>query len=214
MAEPWKLLLVDDHQVVRLGLRALFATVAQVVVVGEAGTVAAALAEAHRCQPDVVLLDVRLPDGSGVEACREIRSRRPETQVVMLTSYADDDAVVASILAGAAGYLLKQAEPARLIEAVVIVARGGSLLDPHVTQAVLARMRQLATQPQADPLAQLTEQERSILPLIAQGKTNRQIATALCLSEHTVKTYVSNILQKLQLARRAEAAAFMAARQR
>jgi two-component system response regulator DevR len=207
-----RLLLVDDHHVVRLGLRALFETAPQVAVVGEAGTASEALTQARRCLPDVVLMDVRLPDGSGVEACREIRSQRPETQVIMLTSYADEDAVVASLMAGAAAYLLKSTDPERLIEAVEVVAHGRSLLDPGVTQTVLEWMRRVATQPQDDPLAELSEQERRILPLIAQGKTNREIAAALYLSEHTVKDYVSSILRKLNLARRAEAAAFITAR--
>jgi DNA-binding NarL/FixJ family response regulator len=207
-----KLLLVDDHRVVRLGLRALFETVPQFVVVGEAGTVAEALVAARQGQPDVVVLDVRLPDGSGVEACREIRSERPRTRVLMLTSYADEDAVVASIMAGAAGYLLKQSDPDRLIEAVEIVARGGSLLDPAITQTVLQWIQRLGTRAIEDPLLALSDQERRILPLLAEGKTNREIAAELYLSEHTVKTYVSNILQKLHLSRRAEAAAFIARR--
>jgi two-component system response regulator DevR len=211
-ASPVKLLLVDDHRVVRLGLRALFETVPQFVVVGEAGTVAEALVAARQGQPDVVVLDVRLPDGSGVEACREIRSERPRTRVLMLTSYADEDAVVASIMAGAAGYLLKQSDPDRLIEAVEIVARGGSLLDPAITQTVLQWIQRLGTRAIEDPLLALSDQERRILPLLAEGKTNREIAAELYLSEHTVKTYVSNILQKLHLSRRAEAAAFIARR--
>jgi DNA-binding NarL/FixJ family response regulator len=211
-ASPVKLLLVDDHRVVRLGLRALFETAPQFVVVGEAGTVAEALVAARQGQPDVVVLDVRLPDGSGVEACREIRSERPRTRVLMLTSYADEDAVVASIMAGAAGYLLKQSDPDRLIEAVEIVARGGSLLDPAITQTVLQWIQRLGTRAIEDPLLALSDQERRILPLLAEGKTNREIAAELYLSEHTVKTYVSNILQKLHLSRRAEAAAFIARR--
>lgn len=211
-ASPVKLLLVDDHRVVRLGLRALFETVPQFVVVGEAGTVAEALVAARQGHPDVVVMDVRLPDGSGVEACREIRSERPRTRVLMLTSYADEDAVVASIMAGAAGYLLKQSDPDRLIEAVEIVARGGSLLDPAVTQTVLQWIQRLGTRAIEDPLLALSDQERRILPLLAEGKTNREIAAELYLSEHTVKTYVSNILQKLHLSRRAEAAAFIARR--
>ncbi|HZS02162.1 MAG TPA: response regulator transcription factor [Chloroflexota bacterium] len=212
MADAVKLLLVDDHRVVRLGLRTLFETAPQFQVVGEAGTAAEAVAAARRNPPDVVLMDVRLPDGSGVEACREIRSEHPRTRVLMLTSYADEDAVVASIMAGAAGYLLKQTDPERLVEAAEIVAGGGSLLDPAVTQTVLQWMRRLGAQAPSDPLIGLSEQERKILPLLAEGKTNREIAAQLYLSEHTVKTYVSNILQKLHLSRRAEAAAFIARR--
>ena len=209
-----KLLLVDDHEVVRLGLRALFGTVAHITVAGEAATVAEAVAVARRCQPDVVLMDVRLPDGSGVDACRQIRSESPRTRVLMLTSYADEEAVVAAVMAGAAGYLLKQTDSERLIEAVEVVARGDSLLDPSITRTVLEWMRRLGVQASSDPLIGLSEQERKILLLIAEGKTNREIATTLILSENTVKTYVSNILQKLNLTRRSEAAAFFATRRR
>ena len=213
MNEPHvKLLLVDDHKVLRLGLTSLFATVPHFTLVGEAGSVAEAVEAARRLEPDVVLMDVRLPDGTGVEACRDIRSERPATRVLMLTSYADEDAVVASILAGASGYLLKQTDPERLVEAVEAVARGESLLDRAVTQTVLTSMRKLSTPGADDPLADLSERERKVLPLIAEGKTNRQIAVDLGLSEHTVKTYVSNILQKLHLTRRAGAAAFIAQR--
>ena len=208
-----RLLVVDDHQVVRLGLATLFETVPGVKVVGEAGSMAEAVAQARRCRPDVVLMDVRLPDGSGVEACREIRSQQPETHVVMLTSYGDEDAVVASIMAGAAGYLLKHADVNRLVDAVQSVSRGESLLDPAITELVLNRVRRLTAQAGDDPLAGLSEQERKILPLIAEGKTNREIAAALCLSEFTVKKYLSHIFQKLNLARRSEAAAFIARHQ-
>ncbi|MFN0070535.1 MAG: response regulator [Chloroflexota bacterium] len=209
-----RLLLVDDHKVVRLGLAALFATVEEVQVVGEAGTMADALQETRTSQPDVVILDVRLPDGSGIDVCREIRSMRPETQVIMLTSHADEDAVVAAIMAGAAGYLLKQTEPERLIDAVRSAADGNSLLDPAVTRIVMERMQRLGAGGEIDPLAALSESERRVLPLIAEGKTNREIAAKLMFSEHTVKTYVSNILQKLNLSRRAEAAAFIAQQHR
>jgi DNA-binding NarL/FixJ family response regulator len=208
--EEIRIMLVDDHNVVRLGLTSLFGTVPHFKVVGEASSSAGAVSEARKTLPDVVIMDVRLPDGSGVEACREIRSIRPQTRVIMLTSYSDEDAILDSILAGAAGYLLKQIEPSRLIEAVEEVANGGSLLDPAVTQTVLTWMRRHGTLDPTDPLATLTEPERRILPLIASGKTNREIATTLYLSEHTVKSYVSNILQKLHLNRRAEAAAFIA----
>jgi len=209
---PVKLLLVDDDPVERLGLRTLLGTAAQFAVVDEAGSVAEALLEARRCHPDVVLLDVRLPDGSGVDACRELRSERPATRVLMLSAYDDEDAVIASILAGASGYLLKHTVLDRLLEAVDLVARGGAMLDPGVTGMVLRWMRHAAAGSQDDPLAGLTGQERKILPLIAEGKTNREIAAALYLSEHTIKTYVSSILQKLHLTRRAEVAAFIARR--
>ncbi len=210
--ERIRILVVDDHEVVRLGLKTLFRTVPGCEIVGEAGTVSEAIAAAEQSRPDVVLMDVRLPDGSGVEACREIRSARPETRVIMLTSFADEAAVVASITAGAAGYLLKQADLDRLVEAVHVVARGGSLLDPSVTATVLSWLQRVGRRPMDDPLAGLSEQERKVLPLMVEGKTNREIGQALCLSEHTVKTYVSNILQKLHLARRGEAAAYLARR--
>jgi len=212
MTEPFlKLLLVDDHAVVRFGLKALFETAGSYVVVGEAATAAAAVEAARRRAPDVVLMDVRLGDGNGIEACREIRSQRPQTRVVMLTSYPDEDAVLASVTAGASGYVLKESDPERLLEAVEVVARGGSLLDPRVTEGILERLRRQPTQAD-DPLPELSEQERNILPLLAEGKTNREIAAELCLSEHTIKSYVSNILKKLHLCRRAEAAAFIASR--
>jgi two-component system response regulator DevR len=207
------LLVVDDDWVVRAGVEAALGTVPHFLVVGEAGSVAAAVVEARRCRPDVVLMDVRLPDGSGVEACREIRSELPHTRVLMLTAYADEDVLVASILAGASGYLLKQSPVDRLIEAVELVAHGGSLLDPAVTTTLLERMRRLSGHAPADPLATLSEQERKVLRHIAAGKTNRQIAATLDLSEHTVRTYVSNILRKLHLPRRAQAAAFIAKHQ-
>lgn len=209
---PIRVLLVDDHQVVRIGLATLLAAVPRFEVAGEAGDLAGAVAEARRCRPDVVLMDVRLPDGSGIEACREIRSDRPDTRVIMLTAYPDEDAVVQAILAGAAGYFLKQGDTARLVEGIEIVARGGSLLDPATTEAVLQWMRRAVAEQGSDPLAALNEHERNILPLIAEGKTNREIAGALYLSEHTVKGYVSSILRKLHLNRRAQAAALSAQR--
>ena len=211
-----RLLLVDDHAVLRLGLRTLFERSGDFLVVGEADTVAGSIAAVREHQPDVVIMDVRLPDGNGVDACREILSERPDTQVVMLTSYSDEERVMASIMAGAAGYLLKETAPRRLIEAIKTVARGGSLLDPGVTRVVLDRLRRTGHSSPEDPLlvAGLTHQERRILPLIAEGKTNRAIADELVLSERTIKTYVSNILQKLHLHRRAGAAAFSARQHR
>jgi two-component system response regulator DevR len=214
MSKPCiRLLLVDNHQIVRIGLATLFRTVPHFLVVGEGGTVAEAVAQARQCSPDVVLMDVRLPDGSGIEACRQIRSERPEARVLILTSYSDEEAVIASIMAGAAGYLLKDTEAEKLIEGIEAIARGGSLLDPAVTQTVLSWMQRPGVQVPGDPLTELSEREREILPLIAEGKTNRGIALMLFLSEYSVKSYVSNILQKLHLARRAEAAAFMARRE-
>jgi len=206
-----KIMLVDDHEVVRMGLRTLLERRPGFTVVAEAGSVAEAVAGAHHAQPDVIVMDVRLPDGSGIEACREIRSARPDTRVIMLTSYADDQAVYGSIMAGASGYLLKQTRGQSLAEAIERVAAGESLLDPGITDKVLARMRQLAAG-ETDELATLSPQERRILGLIAEGKTNKEIAEEVFLSDKTVKNYVSSILSKLNLRRRSEAAAFIAER--
>ncbi len=208
-----RILLVDDHEVVREGLRALLARREGFEVVGQAGTVEQAIAEAARSEPDVIVMDVRLPDGSGIEACREIRETRPETKVIMLTSYADDDAVFASILAGAAGYVLKQTRGSALADAIAAVARGESLLDAAVTQKVMERVRSASQRKADDPLDALTEQEHKILALIAEGKTNKEIAAEVYLSDKTVKNYVSNILSKLNMRRRSEAAAFIARRE-
>ena len=206
--EKTRILLCDDHEVVREGLRGLIARQPGMSVVGEAGTVAEVIEAAARTKPDVVIMDVRLPDGSGVEACRTIREARPETKVIMLTSYADDEALFASIIAGASGYLLKQTRGQAVVDAVVAVASGRSLLDPDVTGKVLERVRQGRGDDPA--LASLTEQERKVLAELAEGHTNREISETLFLSEKTVKNYVSRILDKLGLSRRAEAAAYMA----
>jgi DNA-binding NarL/FixJ family response regulator len=211
MPEQIRVLIVDDHEVVREGLRALLRRKPQLTVVGEAESVASAVAEARKTEPDVVVMDVRLPDGSGVEACREIRSRRPETKVLMLTSYADDDAVFASIMAGATGYLLKQTHGQTLVDAIERAVRGESLLDPAVTQRVLERVRNAGSS-KDDELSLLSEQEQKILDLIAEGKTNKEIAQEIFLSDKTVKNYVSSILSKLNLRRRSQAAAFIARR--
>jgi DNA-binding NarL/FixJ family response regulator len=208
-----RILLVDDHDVVREGLRALLGRRPGFEIVGQAGSVAEAVAEAARTEPDVVVMDVRLPDGSGIEACREIREARAATRVIMLTSYADDDAVFASILAGASGYVLKQTRGSALADAIEAVARGESLLDPAVTQKVLERVRSATERKSDDPLASLTEHEHKILALIAEGKTNKEIAQEIFLSDKTVKNYVSSILSKLNLRRRSEAAAFIARRE-
>ena len=207
---PLRLLVVDDHEVVRQGLVALLDRRDEFQVVAEAGTVAEAIAAAHRFEPDLVVMDVRLPDGSGVEACREIRSERPETRVVMLTSYPDEEAVLSAIIAGASGYLLKQIRGRDLVAALQSVARGDSLLDPGVTERVLERVRRAASGGEQDELSQLTAQERKILLLVAEGKTNKEIAGEVFLSDKTVKNYVSSILSKLNLERRAQAAAFVA----
>jgi two-component system response regulator DevR len=206
--EKTRVLLCDDHEVVREGLRVLIARQEGMSVVGEAGTVAEAIDAAARSKPDVVIMDVRLPDGSGVEACRAIREARPETKVIMLTSYADDDALFASIIAGASGYLLKQTRGQAVVDAITAVAAGRSLLDPDVTGKVLERVRQSRDEDPA--LASLTEQERKVLAGLAEGHSNREISEKLFLSEKTVKNYVSRILDKLGLSRRAEAAAFVA----
>ena len=206
-----RVLIVDDHEVVREGLRSLLRRRSDMTVVGEADSVASAVEEAQRSQPDVVVMDVRLGDGSGVEACREIRAERPDTKVIMLTSYADDEAVFSSILAGASGYLLKQTRTQALADAIGRAMAGESLLDPAVTERVLERVR-TAGSGKDDELSLLSEQERKILDLIAEGKTNKEIAQEVYLSDKTVKNYVSSILSKLNLHRRSEAAAFIARR--
>jgi len=210
MAEQVRVLIVDDHEVVREGLRTLVQKRTDFIVVGEADTVASAVAEAQRARPDVIIMDVRLRDGSGVEACRQIREEQPDAKVLMLTSYADDEAVLASIMAGASGYLLKQTRSRELTDALRRVAAGESLLDPGVTARVLERLRSGAMPDQE--LALLSEQERRILGLIAEGKTNKEIAEEVFLSDKTVKNYVSSILSKLNLRRRSQAAAFIAER--
>jgi two-component system response regulator DevR len=204
------LLIVDDHEVVRQGLAALLGRRPGFQVVAEAGTVAEAVAAARKFRPDLVVMDVRLPDGSGIEACREIRAEMPDTRVIMLTSYPDEDAVLSAIIAGASGYLLKQVRARDLVAALEAVGRGESLLDPAVTGRVLDRVRRIATTDHPDELAQLTSQEQKILLLVAEGKTNKQIAAEVFLSDKTVTNYVSSILAKLNLERRAQAAAYMA----
>jgi DNA-binding NarL/FixJ family response regulator len=200
--------LVDDHEVVRTGLRTLLEANEDIQVVGEAGTAADALIRIPLARPDVAVLDVRLPDGSGVEVCREIRSDLPNTACVILTSYADDEAMVSAVMAGAAGYLLKQVGGMDLVQNIRRAAAGQSLIDPPVRQRVLDRMRGGSD---VDPrLASLTPQERRILDLIAEGKTNREIGQTLFLAEKTVKNYVSNLLAKLGMQRRTQAASYAA----
>ncbi|MFQ6019195.1 MAG: response regulator [Dehalococcoidia bacterium] len=206
-----RILIVDDHEVVRMGLRSLLERRPGFLLVGEAAGMAESIRVAQQSQPDVVIMDIRLPDGNGVEACREIREANPDTKVIMLTSYADDEALFGSIMAGASGYLLKQTRGQALAEAIERVMRGESLLDPSVTDKVLERMRRLAAG-ETDELAALSPQERKILALIAEGRTNKEIAEEVFLSDKTVKNYVSSILSKLNLHRRSEAAAFMAER--
>jgi two-component system response regulator DevR len=200
--------ILDDHEVVRAGLRAMLDATDDLVVVGEAGTVAEALVLIPASRPQVAILDVRLPDGSGVEVCREIRSSLPDIICVMLTSYADDTAIYAAILAGAAGYVLKQVGGPRLVDEIRRAGAGDTLIDPEVTEGVLARLRQ---GPREDErLAALTPQERRVLDLIAEGRTNRQIAAAMFLAEKTIKNYVSNLLTKLGMQRRTQAASYAA----
>jgi DNA-binding NarL/FixJ family response regulator len=201
--------MVDDHEVLRLGLRTLFSEAGGFEVVGEAGTMAEAISKARELDPDVILMDVRLPDGSGVEACREIRTQRPQTCVLFLTSYADDAAVLATILAGAQGFLLKEVGSDELLRAVRTVAGGQSILDPAVTQRVLARVQTLWSSTSTDPKGEaLSPQEHRVLALVAEGKTNKEIAVALNLSEKTVGNYLSNVFQKLNISRRSQAAVY------
>ena len=201
-----KVLIVDDHDIVRQGLAMLLARQEDLLVVGEAGTVAEAVKKAGDLEPDVVVLDIWLPDGSGVEACREIRDNNKNIKVLMLTSYSDDEAVMGSIMAGASGYLLKEIRSQEIVDAIRTVGEGRSLLEPSVTAGVLERVRRRREE---DPLAQLTEQEHRILELIADGCTNREIAGEVNLSDKTVKNYVSNILGKLEVSRHSQAAAFL-----
>ncbi len=208
---PFRVLVVDDHEVVRSGLVALLVRQEAFQVVAEAGTVAESIEQARRHHPDIVIMDVRLPDGSGIEACRAIRAELPDSRVVMLTSDPDEEAVLSAIVAGATGYLLKQIHGHELVAALETVGRGGSLLDPAVTERVLERIRRIASgATETDEISQLTSQERKILLHVAEGKTNKEIATEIFLSDKTVKNYVSSILAKLNLERRAQAAAYMA----
>jgi DNA-binding NarL/FixJ family response regulator len=207
---PLRILLVDDHEVVRDGVKALLQATDDIIVTAEASSVREAVDEADRARPDVVVMDVRLADGSGIEATREIRARHPKTAVIMLTSFADDEALFASIMAGASGYVLKQVKGGELVRAIRTVGKGESLLDPAVTSAVLDRLRKGKHLLKDEKLARLSPQEERILSLVADGKTNREIGEELHLAEKTVKNYVSSILSKLEVARRAEAAAYLA----
>jgi two-component system response regulator DevR len=199
-----RVFLLDDHEVVRNGLRALLESEADIEVVGEADTAALAIARIPAIKPDVAVLDVRLPDGDGIEVCREIRSVMPELACLMLTSFADDEALLAAIMAGAAGYLLKQVRGTELVDSIRRVGQGESLLDPALTELVMKRLRGGGD----DRLQKLTDQERRILDLVAEGLTNRQIAERMYLAEKTVKNYVSNMLAKLGMQRRTEAAVY------
>jgi two-component system, NarL family, response regulator DevR len=209
-APPLRVMLVDDQEVVRGGVKALLAANEDIVVTAEAASVREAIDEAERARPDVVVMDVRLADGSGIEATREIRARRPKTQVLMLTSFADDEALFASIMAGASGYVLKEVKGGELVRAVRAVGAGQSLLDPAVTSQVLDRLRRGKHLMKDEKLARLSPQEERILQAVAEGKTNKEIGDELSLAEKTVKNYVSSILSKLEVGRRAEAAAYLA----
>ena len=203
-----KVVLVDDHEVVRQGVRALLESAGDIEVVGEAGTAAEAVRRVGYESPDVVVMDLRLPDGTGIEACRDIRSRFPETKVLMLTSYADEEALLAAIMAGASGYVLKRIRSGELVDSVRRVGAGESLLDAEMTEKLFEKLRGEDT---SDPLLRrLSPQERKILDGIARGLTNREIAEELFLAEKTVKNYVSNVLAKLEMSRRSEAAAYAA----
>ena len=199
-----RVFLVDDHEIVRRGVRDLLETEPDITVTGEAGTAASALA----LKPDVAVLDIRLPDGDGVTVCRDLRSKMPHLACLMLTSFSDDDALFDAIMAGAAGYVLKQIRGTDLIGAIRTIASGQSLLDPQAAATLMRRMRDQATT--TDPLATLTDQERRILALIGEGLTNRQIGDRLYLAEKTVKNYVSALFAKLGMQRRAQAAAYAA----
>jgi len=203
-----RVFLLDDHEIVRRGVRELLEAEDDLVVVGEAGTAEEAVGRIAATNPDVAVLDVRLPDGSGVEVCRDIRSARPDLACIMLTSFADDEALFEAIMAGAAGYVLKQIRGSDLVDAVRRVAGGQSLLDPDVTAKVLERLRRGPDEDER--LRHLTEQERRILTLLADGLTNRQIADEMFLAEKTVKNYVSNLLAKMGMSRRTEAAVYAA----
>jgi len=203
-----KIILVDDHEVVRIGLKTLLARHPDFEIIDEAGNATQAIEKTLRLKPDVVLMDIRLPDQSGIAACREIVAQQPATKVVMLTSYAEDDLLFDAIVAGASGYVLKQIGSDALVNALHAVGRGESLIDPALTQKVFARVRESARRGNQNAFVKLNEQEVKILALVAEGKTNREIAAQVFLSEKTVRNYVSSILAKLNLSSRAQAAAY------
>lgn len=203
-----RILIVDDHDVVRMGLKALIQQHPHLRVVAEAGTGEEAIEQALVCQPDVVIMDIRMPGMSGVDACRQITQKLPSTRVVILTTYAEDDLLLSAIRAGAAGYVLKRIGSSNLIETIERVARGESALDPAMAEAVFNQIRQNPTNKEAQIFSALTTQEMRVLTLISEGLTNREIAGKLFLGEGTVRNYVSNLLSKLNLSNRAEAAAF------
>ncbi len=203
-----RILLVDDHEVVRLGLKALLERHPQFDIVGEASTAREALEQVAALHPDVVVMDIRLPGTSGIEACEDITSHFPETRVLMLTSYAEDEMLFSAIRAGASGYVLKQIAGEELVHALEAVSRGEALLDPAVTQRVFQEVRRAVKEEEASAFVHLSQQEKHVLLLVSEGKTNREIAKALFLGEGTVRNYVSSILSKLGVNNRAEAAAY------
>jgi DNA-binding NarL/FixJ family response regulator len=210
MTDTLKVMLVDDHEIVRQGLRALLEAEEDIEVIAEADSGKKAVEVALSLKPSVVVMDVRMPGGSGVEACRDIRDRDPNIQIIMLTSFSDDEALFNSIMAGAAGFVLKQIRGHDLVDAIRTVGAGESLLDPSVTKRVLERLRKAKFDDKDAKLSRLSPQEERILDLIGEGMTNREIAERIHLSDKTVKNYVSTILQKLEVARRAEAASYVA----
>ena len=205
--EPVRVLIVDDHEVVRVGLRTVLSRQDGINVIGEVATAADAVTESCRLQPDVVLMDVRLSGGSGVDACRSIRDSCPATRVLFLTSYQDDEGVLAAIVGGASGYLLKQVNAEGLLRAIHAVAQGQSVLDPAITQPLLTRMRLQKEEALESKQTALSTQQQRVLALVAEGKTNKEIGSALELSDKTVKNYIRFIFQKLKVTRRAQAAA-------
>lgn len=207
-----RVLLVDDHEIVRVGLRSVLGQKHGIAVVGESASMAEAVALAGKLRPDVILMDIRLPDGSGVDACREILAAHQEIQVIFLTSYADDDSVLAAVMAGARGYVLKEIDSTSLVRAIHGVVEGQSILDPAVTDRALRWLRGFASD-QDLPSGKLSAQEERVLALVAEGKTNKEIASALNLSDKTVKNYLATVFQKLRITRRAQAAAFFVKRQ-
>jgi DNA-binding NarL/FixJ family response regulator len=208
MVAKQRILLVDDHEVVRIGLRALIERHPNFEVVAEAGTAREAIERVEAYSPDVVVMDIRLPGGSGIEACEEIAKKHPNSKVIMLTSYAEDEMLISAIRAGAAGYVLKQIGGEDLVRAIEAVGRGEALLDPAVTQRIFQEVRKAAKEEEASAFSALTKQERHVLLLVSEGRTNREIAKALFLGEGTVRNYVSSILSKLGVSNRAEAAAY------
>jgi DNA-binding NarL/FixJ family response regulator len=208
-----RVLLVDDHEIVRVGLRTVLSQHRSILVVGESATVAGATRQVENLKPDVVLMDVRLPDGSGVDACRDLLASFPDLRVIILTSYADDDSVLAAVLAGAHGYVLKAIDALSLIGAIRSVFEGRSILDPAVTDRALAWLRGLAAGKDMPGVEKLSAQEERVLALVAEGKTNKEIATALDLSDKTVKNYLAKVFHKLHITRRSQAAALFVKRQ-